>query len=220
MKLPYKIKWPHELAPILLLCAAIIAGPILYKKFPEQIATHWNWQGKPDGYSRRAFAAFFFPALSAAIYLLMTFIPMIDPKKERYADFSKAYNVLRFSITALMIGIYAIISLVGLGLSLPVGKIMPIAIGFLFIILGNFLPKVKRNWFVGVRTPWTISSEEVWNKTHRVSGKIFVAAGLLFIIMAFLEQESLWWIVFLIVMAILLFGTTGYSWWVWKKIKK
>lgn len=220
MRLPYKINWPLEYITILLLAISAIASVFLYPHFPEQVATHWNFKGEVDGYSPAAFAAFFFPALSVGIYLLLTFIPLLDPKKERYMDFSKAYNVLRLSITILMIGIYVIMSAYALGYNIPVGTVMPVAIGALFIIIGNFLPKVKRNWFVGIRTPWTLSSEEVWNKTHRMSGKLFVISGILFIVMAFLKQEKFWLIVFALIMAMLIFGTMGYSWWIFRKIKK
>jgi len=220
MHLPYKTNKIHEAIIIILLLIAGIASYFFYQKFPEQVATHWNYAGEVNGYSSRAFAAFFFPALAIGIYLLITFLPIFDPRKERYQDFSKAYNVLRLSITILMLGLYVIISFNGLGYQVPVGLIMPIGIGLLFIIIGNFLPKVKRNWFVGIRTPWTLSNEDVWNKTHRVGGKLFVLGGILMMLMTFVNQAGLWWAVFGFIMAIMLLGTVGYSWWIWRKIKK
>lgn len=220
MKLPYKTNKSHEAIIILLLIASAVASYFFYQRFPEQVATHWNYEGEVDGYSSRAFAAFFFPCLAIGIYLLMTFLPLVDPRKERYADFSKAYNVLRLSLTILMIALYGIISLNGLGYKVPVGLIMPIGIGLLFIIIGNFLPKVKRNWFVGIRTPWTLSSEDVWNKTHRVSGKLFVIGGILMMLMVFVNSAPWWWAVFASIMGIMILGTVGYSWFIWRKLKK
>jgi len=220
MKLPYKINKNQEAIIILLLVISAVASFFFYQRFPDQVATHWNYAGEVDGESPRAFAAFFFPVLAIGIYLLMTFLPIFDPRKERYQDFSKAYNVLRLSITILMLGLYVIISFNGLGYQVPVGLIMPIGIGLLFVIIGNFLPKVKRNWFVGIRTPWTLSNEDVWNKTHRVGGKLFVLGGILMMLMAFVNQAGLWWAVFGSIMAIMLLGTVGYSWWIWRKIKK
>jgi len=216
MKLPYTINKTQEAATVLLLSAAAIASFFLYPKFPEQVATHWNYAGEADGYSGRAFAAFFFPMLAIGIYLLMTFLPLADPRRERYADFSGAYNVLRLSITILMVALYGIMSLNGLGFVVPVGLIMPVAVGLLFVIIGNFLPKVKRNWFVGIRTPWTLSSEEVWNKTHRMGGKLFVLGGFLMVLMVFAHQATLWWVVFMAIIGMMVIGTIGYSWFLWR----
>jgi len=219
MQLPYKINKTQEIITIGLLALAAVLSFYFYQNFPGQVATHWNFAGEADAYSGRAFAAFFFPALAIGIYLLMTFLPLVDPKRERYAEFGKAYNVLRLSITILMIGLYGIMSWNGLGHEAPINIVVPFAIGLLFIIIGNFLPKVKRNWFVGIRTPWTLSREDIWNKTHRLGGKMFVFAGLLMILMVFAPQALYPWM-FGFVIALLVFGTIGYSWFLWRKIKK
>jgi len=220
VKLPYKINIYQEAATIFIIALCVFSSFYFYSKFPDQVPSHWNFAGEIDDYSSKGFAAFFFPALVLGIYILLTFIPCLDPKKERYADFSKAYNILRLSITLLMAGIYAIISINGIGITLPVGKIMPISIGFLFVIIGNFLPKVRQNWFVGIRTPWTLSSEEVWNKTHRFGGKAFVVSGLAMILLSAIEQEILWGVIFGGIMFVLIFGTIGYSWFLHKKATK
>jgi uncharacterized membrane protein len=115
--------------------------------------------------------------------------------------------------------LYLLTSLNGLGYNLPIEKIVPLGVGLLFIILGNYMPKVKKNWFVGIRTPWTLASEEVWNKTHRLGGKIFILAGLLMILGIWLPNNWTIWL-FSMNMAILILGTTGYSWLVWHNLEK
>ena len=218
MKLPYKIHPAQEALTLLVLAAPTAASFWLYANFPDSVATHWNFAGDPDSYSGRAFAAFFFPALAWFLYLLLTFLPIIDPKANRYEEFANVYNAIRFLMVALFAALYALASLAGLGYDVRVGVAVPGLIGVLFIALGMLLPNIKRNWFVGIRTPWTMSSELVWNETHRVGSALFVLSGVAFIAIPFLPA----WLalpLFIAVMALLLVGTVGYSWWVWKKTR-
>jgi len=216
MKLPYAINWKYEWIALATILIAIAASPYFYQHFPEQVATHWNFQGQPDGYSGRAFAAFFFPALILGIYLLITLIPLIDPRKDRYKDFSRPYNNIRLSIVFFFVAVYALASLNGIGYNLPVQIIMPVGVGLLFIILGNIMPKMRRNWFVGIRTPWTLSSETVWNKSHRFGGKMFVLAGIIMILST--VMPPVWYApLFFGSVVLISLGTIFYSWWVWKK---
>jgi uncharacterized membrane protein len=146
-------------------------------------------------------------------------IPYLDPRKERYEQFNKVYHIFKNIILAMLVIVYFLMCLNGLGYNLPIGVIMPALIGLLFIIMGNYMAKLKRNWFVGIRTPWTMSSEEVWNKTHRVGGKMFILAGLL--MMAQIILPNSWkLVVFIIAMVILLVGTIGYSYIVYLQEKK
>jgi len=106
--------------------------------------------------------------------------------------------------------IYFIVGFSGLGYNISVSLWMPVLIGLLFIVMGNYLSKIKPNWFMGIRTPWTLSSEEVWNKTHRFGGKIFILGGLLMILEPLLPT-NFQLAVFIITMVIILAGTVGYS---------
>jgi len=216
MKLPYTINWKLEWLTIVIMAAAALSSVYFYQHFPEQVTTHWNLEGEPNGYSGRSFAAFFFPALLIAIYLMLIFLPLADPRKERYEDFSRPYATIRIALVLLFAGFYALGSLNGIGYDLPVDAIVPAGIGLLFIILGNIMPKVRRNWFVGIRTPWTLSNETVWNKSHRFGGKLFMVAGVA-IIASIIAPVS--WYVPLFFGSIILIslGTVVYSWWIWKK---
>ncbi len=110
------------------------------------------------------------------------FLPLIDPRRERYQNFSRVYLIIRDLILAVLLVIFAISGLVNLGYHIQMAIFAPVLIGLLFIVLGNYMGKIKPNWFVGIRTPWTLSSESVWNKTHRLGGWTFVLAGLVLII--------------------------------------
>ncbi|MBI4779454.1 SdpI family protein [Candidatus Falkowbacteria bacterium] len=216
---PIKPTIKTEFIPLLLIILALASGVFFYNNLPERIATHWNFAGEIDGWGSGKTQAIIFPLLIIGIYLLFLLIPYLDPKKERYEQFNKVYHIFKGIILALMAVIYFIVGLNGLGYNLPVGAIIPGLIGLLFIILGNYLGKIKMNWFMGIRTPWTLSSEEVWNKTHRFGGKMFILAGFLMIAEIFLPLS--WKLpVFIIMMAVLLLGTVGYSYFVYLQEKK
>ncbi|MBI2050229.1 MAG: SdpI family protein [Parcubacteria group bacterium] len=218
MKLPYKINPKLEALTLLVLLGASVAAFYFYTNFPPEVATHWNFQGEADGFSGRAFAAFFFPALAWAIYLLITFLPLIDPKRDRYKEFSGAYNAMRLLVVVVLTVLYATASANGIGYNIPVGTVTPILVGIMFVALGTLMPRIKRNWFFGIRTPWTLSSETVWAETHRVGAVLFALAGAAFIIIPFLPNTFALPL-FIAVLVLLLVNTVGYSWWVWRKLQ-
>lgn len=218
MSLPYKINWHKEWLGIFILVITIILSFYFYQNFPETVPIHWNIYGQPDDWSGKYFAAFFFPGLILVIYLMMILLPIFDPMKQRYQEFSKSYQIIRFSLILFLSALYFLTSLNALGYAIPIGKVVPLGIGLLFIILGNFLPKVKKNWFVGIRTPWTLSNEDIWNKTHRLGGKIFMFCGLLMILGIFFDPK-IYIGLFGIIIFLTLFFTFGYSWWLWQKNK-
>jgi uncharacterized membrane protein len=219
MSNPLKLTIKSEVFSLLLVVISIAASFYFYAHFPDRVITHWDFAGQPNGWSNRTFAAFFFPGLLLAIYLVLAFIPRLDPRKERYAEFAKTYDIFRNFILLVLTIVYFVASLVNIGFNLNVGSWVSFVIGLLFIILGNYLGKLKRNWFVGIRTPWTMSSETVWNKTHRFGGKAFILAGLLMILTGF---APLAWRLPLFVAAIiiLLVGTIGYSYLAYRQEKK
>lgn len=210
MSNPIKLTIKSELFSWFAIAISIAASFYFYAHFPDRVVTHWNYAGQADGYSGRAFAAFFFPGLLLGMYLMFVFLPRLDPKKERYAEFAKVYAVFRNVFVVFMALVYFVASLNNVGYNLNVGVLIPAGIGLLFIILGNYFGKIKPNWFVGIRTPWTMSSEEVWNKTHRFGGKAFILGGL---IMAVSGIAPLSWRLPLLVadIIVLLFGTIVYS---------
>jgi len=219
MSNPIKPTIKTEFFPLAILVLTAAAAIFFFNNLPERVATHWNFAGQVDAYGSGRAQAIAIPIMAAGMYLLFLLLPYLDPKKERYEQFSKVYHIFKNMILALLIIIYFVVGLNGLGYNLPVGVIIPVLIGLLFIIIGNYLGKIKRNWFMGIRTPWTMSSEEVWNKTHRFGGKMFILAGLLMMLETVLPN-SFKLPIFIIMMIALLFGTIGYSYIVYLQEKK
>ncbi|MEI6597082.1 MAG: SdpI family protein [bacterium] len=216
---PIKPTVKTEFIPLILIILTLASSVFFYNNLPEQIAIHWDIAGEVDGYGSGQTQAIIFPLLIIGIYFLFLLIPYLDPKKERYEQFSKVYHIFKLLLLILFVVIYFITGLNGLGYNLPVGAIIPALIGLLFIVLGNYMGKIKMNWFMGIRTPWTLSSENVWNKTHRFGGKMFVLAGLLMMAQIFLPL-MLRLPIFIISITILTFGTFVYSYVVYLKEKK
>ncbi len=208
-----------EISPVVLILASLVASFYFYAHFPPIVVTHWNFAGQPDGWSSAGFAAFFLPILLVGMYLLFLAIPYLDPKKDRYEQFRKPYHIFKAIIIAVMVIIYFIASLNGIGYPLNVSLWVPFIIGLLFVVMGNYMGKIKPNWFMGIRTPWTLSSEEVWNKTHRLGGKLFIIGGLFMLAQGFLPDS--WRLPVLIFIILLLtVGTFGYSYLAYLKENK
>ena len=219
MNNPIKPIIKSEIFSWALILISVASSFYFYQHFPDRVITHWNFAGVPNGWSGRGVGAFSIPAVLIGMYLLLLFIPLLDPRKERYAEFVKPYSVFRNFILFIMTLIYFISSFNNLGFNFNVGMWVSGAVGLLFIVLGNYLGKIKMNWFVGIRTPWTLSSEVVWNKTHRFGGKVFILAG---IVMFLTSLAPMSWRLPLFVfdLIILLFGTIVYSYIVYLAEKK
>ncbi|MDF2524731.1 MAG: putative integral rane protein, partial [Clostridiales bacterium] len=134
--------------------------------------------------------AFFIPLMEIFMTLVFVFLPKFDPKKENYAKFNKAYTVFMF----VMVVFFTAIQLVILGVSMgadfiKVDTIVKLLVGLLILIIGNLMPKLKHNYFMGIKTPWTLSSESVWLKTHRHGGVVWFAAGVLMVLLAFIPGQ-------------------------------
>lgn len=219
MPLPIKLSPKSEALPLVLIILSAFASFYFYFNFPSQVPTHWNFKGQVDSYSGKAFAAFFFPILIAVMYLLFLVLPCIDPKKERYREFTKTYHLFKNVLVLFMVALYALTGLVGLGYNIRIDLAVPWSVGLLFIVLGIYMPKIKPNWFMGIRTPWTLSSEKVWAKTHKAGGKLFVLVGLIFLIMPFLGERLIFPVI-IITILIFVLGTIVYSYLLYRQEEK
>ena len=174
-------RWIGFLVAGIVLAVSIWAWPQL----PPQVATHWNIRGEPDGYSGPFVAAFVMPLAILVIAALAQVLPTIDPKRANYPKFLDTYWLLINSILVFMGVVHLAVLGDALGAPVSMRRVMPVALGFLFIMIGNYLGRVQPNWFLGIRTPWTLSSDTVWRKTHRLGAWVFVIAGALFMVSAF-----------------------------------
>lgn len=150
-----------------------------YPQMPPTVATHWSLTGTPDGFSSRLVAVLIIPAVILVMMGLFNVLPKLDPRGANYAKFFGTYWLICNTVIAFMIIAHAMIIASGIGFPIRIDRLMPVGIGLLFIVLGNYLTRVEPNWFVGIRTPWTLSSDTVWRRTHRTGGYLMVLGGLL-----------------------------------------
>jgi uncharacterized membrane protein len=175
---------------ILLTIAAGIATLVAYPHLPDMVPTHWDIHNHPNGYSPKGIIFIFGPGFMTAIMVLMYFLPWLSPRQFEVDTFRSTYLYLMLLIVALLAYAYAVILWVGTGHQVNVGRTIIGGISLLFALMGNVLGKVRRNFYVGVRTPWALANERVWNATHRFAAKTFVIAGLTGLLLSLLNIKG------------------------------
>ena len=162
---------------LLVLAASLAFGLWAWGRLPAEVATHWNLSGEPDGWSSRTTGVLLTPGIGLGLALLLTVFPRIDPRRESYALHGPTYWTVANASLVFLGAVHAAMIGYNLGWPLRMDMLVGVGAGALFILLGNLMTRMRPNWFMGIRTPWTLSSEQVWRKTHRVGGYGFVAAG-------------------------------------------
>lgn len=169
-----------------LLVAAMWAFALaVYPVLPDHIPTHWNLRGEADGWGGPG-SAFLFPAIGTGTWLLMLVLPRIDPRRANWEKFRDEVHLLVNVLVLFFAWIEAVTLGAALGWDLDTGRAVTGGVGMLLAIIGNYLPRIRSNWFMGIRTPWTLSSESVWRDTHRVGGRAFVAGGVAMVLAGFI----------------------------------
>jgi uncharacterized membrane protein len=161
-----------------------------YPRLPATVATHWSLQGVPDGYSSRFWAVAVMPLVTVALTGLFNVLPKVDPRRDNYAKFLDSYWLIANAVLAFTAVAHALILANGLGYTVQVDRLLPLGVGLLLAFLGNYLTRIEPNWFIGIRTPWTLSSDTVWRKTHRTGGWLFVIAGMVIAAGAFAPRAA------------------------------
>lgn len=168
----------HDIPVVFFILLMVVGGILAYPHLPAIVPTHWNAQGHPNGYSTRLFAVIFMPALALAVWLMLVALPAIDPRRRNYASFIGFYRGLRWALVVFL-GLIFVTTLFGrVRQAVNITLVINIVVPALFIFIGNSLQKVRFNYFVGVRTPWTLANEEVWRLTHRFASRTMVIGGL------------------------------------------
>lgn len=186
-----KINKKKVIITTLITLIPMIVGLILWKQLPDSIATHFDSQNQPNGWSSKPFAVFGIPLIMAALHLVCIFLTSADPKKKNINNTAFQFVLWIIPVCSLIVG--AVTYLNTFQISIDIGLIISIFIGILFIVLGNYLPKNRNNYTFGVRTPWALNDEDNWRISNRVAGYCFVIAGIAAIIAGFLHQP---WILF------------------------
>lgn len=172
----------------LVMLIPIAIGLLLWNKLPEKVPSHWDFGGNVDGWSSKAFTVFFFPGLLLAIHWLCVLASAADPKHKNYHP--KMLTLVLWICPMIGLVVCTLVYAAALGYALKVEVIMPLLVGLMFIIVGNLLPKCRQSYTMGIKLPWTLASEENWNKTHRLAGKLWVLGGI--VIMASAIIGSFW----------------------------
>lgn len=178
----------------------IVYGLVVYNELPEMVPTHWGADGEINGYSSRAFAVFGLPVFLAVVNVICQAGLMTDPKKENQPEKLKA--VVAWLIPVISLIVVPVCLLAAQGIDIDVSFIVPLLVGILFLIIGNYLPKCKRNYTMGIKLPWTLNSDENWNRTHRLAGFVWTVGSIVFIFAA-LFRKGLFALPVMLLMAVI-----------------
>ena len=188
-----------------------------YPKMPDKVASHWNAKGEINGYMSKFWGLFLLPIISLGIFILFLIIPKIDPLKKNIQKFRKYFDGFIVLIMLFLFYVYILTILANLGKTFNMTYLMIPAISVLFYYIAILLKHSKRNWFIGIRTPWTISNDEVWDKTHQLGSKLFKISAVIILLSLFFKDYWIWFILFVVAVALYLIV---YSYFIYRNIKK
>ena len=179
----------------------MVLSIVLYKDLPEQIAIHWGTSGNPDTYVPKYIAAFGLPILLTLVSIFSKVWLFNDPKR---ADTSKIMQmIMLWIIPVISLVIVPVTLYIAMGVMIPITMIVPLIVGIIFIVCGNYLPKNRQNYTIGYKIPWTLNDADNWNKTHRIAGILWILSGVVLIIQAFLGFESAVWLILSVIIAVI-----------------
>ena len=168
------------------LLVALTSGfsALMYSRLPDRIPTHWDEVGRINGYTSREWGVWLMPVVLLAIAIIVPRLPAIDPRRDNYEKFRPSYDLVVNAIMTLIAILHVATLGAGAGWPVRMERVTPLLVGALFVVIGNVMPRARPNWLFGIRTPWTLSNDRVWERTHRLGGLLFVIAGLLLVVSA------------------------------------
>jgi len=184
-----------EIIILIIILFSFIISIYFYPQMPNKIVSHWNAQGVVDGYMSKFWGLFLIPFILVGLALLFIIIPNIDPLKKNIEKFKKYYDGFIILFFIFMLSFHLQVILWNLGIKISPNIIVPISVGILFFYTGILCENAKRNWFIGIRTPWTLSNEKVWEKTHKLGGILFKIAGVIAFVGVFFQRYALFFII-------------------------
>lgn len=203
--------------PVALVVLAGILSLLVYGHLPARIPMHWDLQGRVTRFGSRAEGAFLTPLIMLGVTLLIPLLPRIDPRRRNYEKFMPTYYLILDAVVTLLFVIHVGVLATALGFHLDMARLVPAGVGVMLVVFGNVLPRVRPNWMVGIRTPWTLSSDRVWVRTHRVGGYLMIAAGLLLVAATVLPLGARASTVTLAVVLLAALAPVVYSYFAWRQ---
>lgn len=200
----------------LFIAAAVAVAAWLYPGMPDPVPVHWNIHGEPDGYLAKPWGIVILPGIALFLFVVMRLIPAISPKGFRTEPFSGVLHILQ----VLFVGFASFIAILALlqayGVDVRLNQVVFAAMGLMFMVLGNYLGKLRKNFFLGIRTPWTLASDEVWSRTHRLGGWMFVLIGALIFSGAFVTITPGWLMLLIFTSALV---PVIYSYFIYRRVE-
>lgn len=201
----------------IIIAVLIAIGLVLLPQLPEQVPSHWNDQGQVDGYSSKLSGILLMPGILLATLLLLLVVPSIDPRKANIAKFRPQYNIFILCFVLFLAYLYVLTLLAGLGVKIDMNRMLMPAFGLFFIFVGSMVRHAKRNYMIGIRTPWTLHSDVVWDQTHRVGGIAFIVAGAFTMLTVFVPQLA--FPVMMVSVLLVAVGTIVYSYIFYRQVE-
>jgi uncharacterized membrane protein len=199
-----------------LILIAFFVPMLAYERMPASVPMHWDMSGQADRWMSKAWGAFVMPTVTALVFALLRLLPRISPRGFRIERFTSAYEIILLSTVAFLAFTSTLVTLAQLGIPVPMDRAVRSGAGMLFVILGNLMGKLRRNFFIGIRTPWTLASEEVWLRTHRLGGKLFVLAGFVVFVTALVATHGT--AILLVAVSLAALVPSAYSFWLYRRL--
>jgi uncharacterized membrane protein len=206
------IRWSFGLCA----CSFVLAAT-LNDRLPNPMPSHWGVDGTVDGYMAKPWGVYLYPCLVGLPALLGFILPRLSPKGFRIEPFARSFGLILAALTVFFAALMAVIFAQAMGASMPVERAAGAGVGLLLAVIGNILGKTRRNFFVGLKTPWTLASAEVWLRTHRLGGRLFVIGGLAVVAASLL---GVGWIVTLVVVIAAAMIPIAYSFLVYRTTER
>lgn len=207
-----------EIISLLIIMISFIIGISFYSLLPDKVASHWNARGEVDGYMSKFGGLFLMPVISLVLLLLFIIIPKIDPLKHNIEKFRKYFDGFIVLMMLFLFYLYILTILWNIGVRFNFVHLLVPIFSIFFYYCGILIQKAQRNWFIGIRTPWTLSNEQVWNKTHKIGGILFKIAGIISLIGILLTEYALFFVICPVILASLF--PVIYSYFAYQKLTK
>ena len=202
--------------PAVLVVVTFVGAIIVYPRLPDRVPTHWDIHDRVNGYGPSWMATFLMPVMLLALWGLMRFLPRIDPRRANYAKMQGVYDLVVNVMLTLIAVLHFVVLGAASGVPISIARVVPAIVGVALIVIGRLLPLAQPNWWFGIRTPWTLSNDRVWARTHRVGGYVIMTIGVLAIVASMLGMTIASAAVGIVAAALGL-GLIAYSYFAWKQ---